>query len=161
MTYFNGEKNGGLVLVAIAIVGLAAAVTFWQPRWELRSFAVTLGILAVAELALGIGLYLRTDPQVANLLTQFGSNGAGIYSDEVARMVRVQRNFVVIQYVEVAIIIGGALVALLLKGRPWVAGIALGLLIHAAVLLAFDLVAERRGAVYLAAIKAGQQASPS
>jgi hypothetical protein len=32
-------------------------------------------------------------------------------------------------------------------------GVALGLLIHAALLLAFDLIAERRGAVYLDAIR--------
>jgi len=41
-----------------------------------------------------------------------------------------------------------------LKHRIGLSGIALGLLINAALLLAFDLVAERRGAVYLAAIEA-------
>ena len=155
MTYFNGEKHGGLLLVAIGVIGLTAAAVFWQPRWELRSFAVTLGVLALAELALGIGLYLRTDPQVAGLLAQFSSDAARFFSDESARMARVQRNFVVIEYVELALIVGGAAIAIVLKDRPWVVGIALGLLINAAVLLAFDLVAERRGAVYLAAIKAG------
>jgi hypothetical protein len=41
------------------------------------------------------------------------------------------------------------------KGRFAVAGVALGLLVHLAVLLAFDLVAERRGAVYLTALRSG------
>lgn len=38
--------------------------------------------------------------------------------------------------------------------RFWMSRIALGVLHNAAVLLAFDLVAERRGAAYLAAIQA-------
>ncbi|MGH9969482.1 MAG: hypothetical protein ACREBG_17035 [Pyrinomonadaceae bacterium] len=65
LTYFNGERNGGLLLIGIGIVGLAAAATFFQARWGLRPFAVTLAVLALAEIALGLGLYLRTGPQVA------------------------------------------------------------------------------------------------
>ena len=63
-----------------------------------------------------------------------------------------QRNFVVIEYVELALIILCALVATTQKGRPALTGVALGLLVSSAVLLAFDLVAERRGATYLAAL---------
>jgi uncharacterized membrane protein SirB2 len=64
----------------------------------------------------------------------------------------VQRNFLVIQYVEVAVIALAAIVALLQKNRFWVFAIALGLLLHGALVLAFDLVAERRGAAYLVAL---------
>lgn len=71
-------------------------------------------------------------------------------------MSRVQRNFVVIEYVELVIIVATAVAAVLLKTRPGAAGVALGLLISAAVLLAFDIVAERRGTAYLAAIAAGR-----
>ncbi|MFN2567681.1 MAG: hypothetical protein ABR499_22025 [Gemmatimonadaceae bacterium] len=39
------------------------------------------------------------------------------------------------------------------EGEVWFVGVALGLLCHAAFLLAFDVVAERRGAAYLAAIE--------
>jgi hypothetical protein len=39
-----------------------------------------------------------------------------------------------------------------LKTRPGLVGVALGLLINAAILLAFDLFAERGGAEYLIAI---------
>jgi len=67
-------------------------------------------------------------------------------------MTRVQENFVIIEYVEVAIIILSTAIALTQKNKPAMAGVALGLLIHAAILLAFDLIAERRGAVYEAAI---------
>lgn len=69
-----------------------------------------------------------------------------------ALVTRVQRNFVVIEYVEVAIIVVAAFIAVTQKSRPGVTGIALGLLCNAALPLSFDLVAERRGASYLSAI---------
>lgn len=154
MTYFNGEKNGGLLLIGVGSLGIAAAVLFFQARWGLRPFAVTLGVLALAELALGVGLYLRTDPQVNDLTARLRSEPERFYSTEGARMVRVQRNFVVIEYVELAVIIASALIAVGQKNRQGVMGVALGFLINGAFLLAFDLLAERRGAVYLAAIEA-------
>lgn len=75
----------------------------------------------------------------------------GSFQDAIPNLlVRVQRNLV--QYIEVAVIVIAAITAFAQKSRFWVAGVALGLLLNAALLLAFDLVAERRGAAYLAAI---------
>jgi len=160
MAYFDGEKNAGLLLIAVGVIGLAAAVLFFQPRWGLRTLAVTLGILALAEIALGAGLYLRTDPQVEGLMAQLASTPARFTSEEAARMARVQRNFVVIEYVELAVIVVSALIAVTQKHRPGLAGVALGLLINGAFLLAFDLVAERRGAEYVSVIRGRGPASP-
>ncbi|MGH7671895.1 MAG: hypothetical protein ACREMC_03280 [Gemmatimonadales bacterium] len=56
------------VLAALGVIGLAVAVLCWPARWGLRSFAVTLGILALSEIGIGVGLYLRTGPQVSGLL---------------------------------------------------------------------------------------------
>jgi hypothetical protein len=151
--YFNGEKNAGLLLVAIGLLGATAAAIFLQPRWRLRSFAITLAVLAVIELAIGVGLYARTGLQARRLINQLESRPAQFVADETSRMTRVQRNFVVIEYAEVAVLLASAFFALAQKSRPSPTGIALGLVINAAVLLAFDLTAERRGAVYLAALQ--------
>jgi hypothetical protein len=88
------------------------------------------------------------------LLSQLGADSARFFTDETTRMARVQVNFIMIQYVELAVIVIAAITAIALKNRFWLSGIALGLLCHAACLLAFDIVAERRGAVYVAAIEA-------
>ena len=69
-------------------------------------------------------------------------------------MVRVQRNFVVLEFIWLPLMAASAAVALTQKSRPALWGAALGLLIQAAVFLAFDLVAECRGAAYLAALSA-------
>lgn len=155
--YFDGEKHAGLFLAGVGAAGvIAAAVMFSRGRADFRSFAVTLGVVAVAQIALGIGLYLRTGPQVSRLMGQLGSEPARFQTDEGARMMRVQRNFVVIEYVEVVLIIVSAVAAVAGKNRPGLAGVALGLLIGAACVLAFDIVAERRGGVYLSALDPGK-----
>src|SRR5262245_7422047 len=133
--YFNGEKNAGLFLAAIGIVIVVGATLLFRARTDYRSFAITLGLVALVEVAIGAGLYLKTDPQVGRLRAHLDSNAATFYADEGARMTRVQSNFVVIEYVEVALIVVGALVAVARKNSPTVTGIALGLLINAALLL--------------------------
>jgi len=151
--YFNGEKNAGLFIAVVGAAIVAAAVVLFRARSDFRSFALTLGIVALVEIAIGVGLYLKTDPQVGRLRAQLDSSPSNLYADEGARMARVQRNFVVIEYVEVALIIVTAVVAIARKSNVTLTGVALGLLINAALLLAFDLLAERRGAAYLAALE--------
>jgi hypothetical protein len=51
------------------------------------------------------------------------------------------------------VIVTAAIAAVTLKERFSLSGIALGLLCHAAFLLAFDVVAERRGATYLGELR--------
>jgi len=161
MIYFDGEKVAGLFLTALGLVGVGAAALFLQPRWGLRSLAVTLGLFALLQLAIGVGLVLRTGPQVEALLAQLGSDAPRFYADEGARMARVQKNFVVIESVWLTLIVAAAVTAFTQKSRPTLTGVALGVLITSALLLAFDLVAERRGAVYLAALeRRGELTSP-
>ena len=152
VAYFDGEKYAGLLLAGAAAAMLIASAIMFRARLDLRPFALTLGVLALAQIALGVGLYLRTGPQVDRLVEQLQSNPPAFHSAEGTRMTRVQRNFVAIEYVEVAIIVVTALVAITQKTRPGLSGVALGLLITASILLAFDVVAERRGADYVAAI---------
>jgi hypothetical protein len=145
IAYFTGEKQAGLLLAGLGVLGLAAAALFFQQRWGLRSFAVTLAAFALIELGIGVGLYFRTEPQVTRLVGQLSSEPGRFLADESARMQRVQRNFRVILLVELSVIVVAGVAAYALRLRPGPSGVALALLINAAVLLAFDIVAERRG----------------
>jgi hypothetical protein len=157
LQYFAGEKLGGVTAALVGGAALAAAAVLVQPRWELRAFAVALGVMGLLELAVGVGLVLRTGPQVDGLVAQLGGDAPRFFAEETARMVRVQRNFVALEVVWAATLALGAAVALTQKARPTLWGVALGLLVHASFLLVFDLVAERRGAAYLAALEAGRR----
>ena len=152
LSYFAGEKQAALILIAAGAAALGSAAVMFSPRFELRPLALTLGVFALLFLAVGGGLSLRTDPQVEKLTAQLGSDPDAFFVAEAARMTRVQRSFVVIQYAEVVLIILSAVLAVALKHRPVVVGVAMGVAIGASFLLAFDLVAERRGATYLAAL---------
>ena len=153
--YFDGEKYAGLFLAGFAVVVIIGAVVMFRASAGFRPFAITLAVIALAELALGVGLYLRTGPQVMRLEEQLRNDAASFYAAEGARMARVQRTFVAVEYVELVVIVVAAMAAVFLKNRTGASGVALGVLISAAVLLAFDIFAERRGAEYLAAITTG------
>jgi hypothetical protein len=124
-------------------------------RWGLRAFAITLAVGGLLELAIGVGLYLKTGPQVAKLVGQLASDPAGFYAAERARMAIVQRNFVYLEFGWLALIGGCAAVAVWKKHAPVPSGVALGLLLTVVVILTFDIVAERRGALYLDALGRG------
>jgi hypothetical protein len=66
---------------------------------------------------------------VTRLDEQLRSDPTAFYLGEAARMARVQKNFVIIEYIELFIIVVTAAAAVSLKARPGLAGVALGLLI--------------------------------
>ena len=155
LQYFAGERHAALLLVAGALVTFGASGALFAARWGLRSLSVTLGIFGVLMLSIGLGLYVRTGPQVAQLLAQLGSDAPRFFAAETQRMIAVQRNFIIIEYVEATIIVSCAILSIVLKHRASWVGVTLGLVLSAAFLLAFDLIAERRGATYLQALREG------
>jgi hypothetical protein len=152
LEYFAGEKNAAIMAMLVGMSGLAAAFVFFQPRWELRSCAIVLGIMGLLELSVGLGLFLKTGPQVDRLVAGIAADAPRAVADESARMVIVQRNFQRLEYFWIALIAAAAFVAATQKGRPALWGVSLGILLNASFMLVFDLVAERRGALYLNAL---------
>jgi len=151
-TYFDGEKSAGLFVAGLGLVVLVAAAVLFPARYELRAFAITLAVFGLVELAVGVGLFVKTGPQVTRLAAQLASDPAAFFAAEAPRMARVQRNFVYLEYLWLTLIAGAAATAIFVKHRPTVNGVALGVLMNAAAFLCFDLVAERRGAVYCDAV---------
>ena len=152
-SYFGGEKNAGLVLAVIGALMLVAAILFLPSKYELRAFAITSGVWGLLELGIGAGLFLKTGGQVAALQTQLAADRTTMIASERPRMEKVQRNFIFLEAAWVASIVIAAVVAWRFKESLTPSGIALGSLINASVLLVFDIVAERRGAVWLEALK--------
>ena len=145
-TYFDGEKNAGLMIAGIGVAVLIGAVVLFPAKWELRALSITLMVFAVIELAIGIGLYFKTGPQVANLNLAL----------EPARMVAVQRQFVYLEYTWLTLLPVCAVIAIWKKHNPMVSGIACGIALNVALVLAFDIIAERRGAIYYSALTANR-----
>jgi hypothetical protein len=152
--YFDGEKNAGLFFAGIGLLVLAVALVLFPARWELRSFAITLLVFGLLELAIGAGLYLKTGPQVVRLAELLSRDSAAFYAAEKPRMAIVQRNFVYLEALWLVLIASSAVVAIWQKRNVTLSGIALGVLVSTAAFLAFDTVAERRGEQYAAALAA-------
>lgn len=147
-TYFEGEKNAGMLIAGIGAAMFAAGTALFPARHGLRAFALTLLVWGTLEFGLGAGLYLRTGPQVVDLLRDLARDAAAFYASEGARMAKVQRNFVVLEAVWLGAIAVTGVLGVVMKKSPLASGIALGILVNVSVLLAFDIVAERRGAIY-------------
>ncbi len=152
--YFEGEKSAGLVLAVVGALALAwGGLVLRGGAGDLRGALWPVMLVGVLQLAVGVGLYARTDAQVAGLRAQHAREPAAFFAAETARMEKVQRSFVAIEWVELALLVVGVALALGRKGSTTAWGVGTGMVVQAAVMLAFDLVAERRGAAWLEALR--------
>jgi hypothetical protein len=155
--YFLGERQAGLCAAALGLASLAFAFFLFRSVSPFRAMLIPLGVVGLLQLGVGVGLYLKTPAQVATLeqgLSQAASR-VETHAKETARMQRVQANFVTLKLAWIALIAVGLGLVLLGRGKPATVGIGLGILLQAAVMLAFDLFAEARGADYLRWLSAG------
>lgn len=151
-TYFDGEKSAGLVLVGMGAIACAWAVVVRRGLSDAAGMFWPVVIIGALQLAIGVGLAARTPSQVAGLRATMERSQTELLAAETPRMEKVQRNFVVIEVVEVVLMVAGVALALGFKGTPYRSEVGMGLALQATVMLVFDLLAERRGALYLAAL---------
>jgi hypothetical protein len=149
LVYFAAEKQGALLLVGIGVAAWVLAASLWLSGSPLRATAWPLAAVGLAQIVFGVGLLLRTDPQVARLLEGLRSRPRATVALELARMQRVNRSFAVLEAVETAVLLAGLSMALALRTRhPAWSAVGMGLVLQAAVTLVFDLFADHRALVY-------------
>ena len=147
--YFSGERQAGLVAVLLGVTSLAAAFYLWSARTPFKAAMWPLIVIGLIEAGLGGALIVRTPSQVRTLEAAFASEPQAAAAGERERMARVNLTFRVIMAGEVALIVLGAATVFFLRtsNNTWTA-IALAVTLQAAVLLAFDVVAEHRAHLY-------------
>jgi hypothetical protein len=148
--YFEGEKQAATLAVALGIASIAFAVWLFRGASPFRAMWIPLALVALAQLGVGIGLHLRTPAQVAALEAGLRDAAVETRAAEIDRMQRVMRSFRLVKLVELALLVLGTAAIFALAARPTWVGLGLGLLVEAAVMLAFDVFAEQRGVAYLA-----------
>lgn len=146
--YFNAERQGGLLLLAMAVAGVSLAAYLWSTRNAFLAMAWPLVLLGVLQVAIGSTVAWRASGQAASLEQGLRESPGPKAAAELERMNTVNRNFRGIKIAEVTIIV---LSLALVLGFPqpgtWSA-VGLGLLVEAAALLAFDVFAHQRALVY-------------
>jgi hypothetical protein len=150
--YFLGERQAGLCAAGLGLASLLFALWLFRGASPFRSMMIPLGLVGLLQLGVGLGLFFKTPAQVAAVEAGLAQAEAGARATaldhETARMARVQKNFVVLKMVWLGLIVLGLGLALLGPARSGLVGVGLGILLQAAVMLAFDLFAEARGHSY-------------
>jgi hypothetical protein len=152
--YFAAEKQGGVLLATLGVIAVAFGVFAWRRGEAWRGAAVPVGIIGVIEVIVGATVFLRTDGQVRRLRQALEADLATGLAPELERMERVLRSFGQLKIAEIALLVGGLLLALLLWRRAGWRGAGLALALEAAAALGFDSVAAERAEVYVKALRA-------
>lgn len=153
--YFHGEKVESMLMVAASIVMLAVAgLLFFVLRHPFaKGLAVVLLLTAIVAGAVGGAIVYRTDKQLTDLVSLYRADPRQYRETEGARMAAVVKSFIYyrVLYGAAAII---ALMLVFASGRPVLHGVAVGLLLFAALGLTIDYFALDRAERYVAEIRA-------
>lgn len=150
-TYFKAEKSESLLFMLAGLLAAAFAVyAFFIGKQKFYTgIALPLLLVGIIQLVVGSSVYFRTDRQVAQLEATYANAPATMASEELPRMHAVMKNFTLYKYIEVAFIIGGVLLILLLRRNEFWLGAGMGLLAQGSIMLLLDIVAERRAETYI------------
>lgn len=145
--YFAKELRGGVILVSMGAPSVAiGGGLLAQDRPLLRGFAYPMLIVGALELGGGIVFAARTPKQVRDLDRGFAQNPLLARDQELRRMRRVNRQFSLLEVVEVTLHLGGIGLSALGGGlrNETLSGVGMGLSVQSVGLLLFDVFAARR-----------------
>lgn len=153
--YFNGERSESYLFISMGVIALVMAVwfilvlktSFW------KGVAAPFIIVALLELVVGYTIVTRSPKDIARVEAYQTKEPRKIRTDEIPRMEKVMRNFVIFRYIEIALILTGIALMYSSKNDSFWRGIGLGLFIQASIVLCLDFFAERRGHTYTAFLK--------
>ena len=149
--YFNGERAESYLFLFIGIVGLVISsyLFFLKASSYWKGFAIPFMLVSVLEIIVGISLIYRSPKDIIRVENYIKNNQVKIKTDEIPRMEKVMKNFVIYRNVEIALIFVGAILYFASANSSFWRGLGLGLLIQASTVLTLDYFAERRGFIYL------------
>lgn len=151
--YFNAEKNESLMFIIIGAAAIILAVVFLfylRSNWH-KGAAIPFLIIGIMHLVVGFTVYSRSDGDRKRNVYAYDMNPQELKLKEIPRMGKVNKNFVMYRYIEIALLVAGIGLFFAFKYNPdksfWV-GLGLALAIEAATSLAADYFAERRAKDY-------------
>lgn len=150
--YFQAEKTAGQAALAIGIVAgsLGGGVLLSAGAPFYTGLAIPLVLIGMVQVMVGATLARRSDRQAEDLEKLRTDSPSEFRAAEAPRMAKVLRNFVMIKRIELALNAAGLLLILLNNDLNFSKGLGAGLFAQSAVMLVFDVLAERRGKAYAA-----------
>ncbi len=152
--YFNGEKQASLLFIVIGVMAIVAALLlffYFKYGWG-KGAGWPLLLIGLIQVLVGASVYLRSDEQRKDIVYKMDMNTDALQKVEVPRMVTVMKNFTIYRYTEIGLFMVGLMVFLFFRSKPdkaWWMGWGIALALQAALMLAADGFAERRGRNYM------------
>ena len=151
--YFIAEKQESLLFLIIGAIAIVTALVFWfgikSPL--LKGVAIPLLLVGLIQTVVGYTVYSRSDAQRKDIVYKMDLNPEAIQHQELPRMEKVMRSFVIYRWVEIALLIAGLVLIILYKNnntKAMLLGVGIGLAIQSVLMLGADYFAEKRGADY-------------
>ena len=151
LTYFAAEKHESLVLVAVGIAAVALSFFLW--RTDFKTMIYPLVAIGFIQLGVGGSVFLKTESQTATLTQQLRVEPERFQKEELARMRIVNSSFKIYKTIEILLLIAGIVLSYLSAQNMTLYPIAIGLIAQSAIMLVFDLFAEKRAYDYVAALE--------
>jgi hypothetical protein len=151
--YFIAEKQESLLFLIIGIVAviLAIAFYFFMKTSLYKGAAIPLLLIGLVQIVVGFTVYQRSDDDRIRNVYAYDMNPGQLKQEELPRMEKVNRNFVVYRWVEIAFAAIGILLIIKMRGNEsgtfWY-GFGIALMIPALIMLGADYFAEKRAQVY-------------
>lgn len=156
--YFAAEKSESLVFMIIGVTAVLLAIVFFffLKTNFYKGMALPLLLIACIQITVGYSVYNRSDADRKKNTYAYDLNPADLKNKEIPRMEKVNRNFILYRWVEIALILTGAALIFLYRANTeksfWY-GVGLGLAIQAVIMLSADYFAETRAKVYTKGLK--------
>jgi hypothetical protein len=148
--YFKPEKYEALLFLLIGIALIAFSVYAIMKFGDsfYKGLAIPFILIALVQIVVGGSVFFRTDKQIDQLEILYKENPKVFADQELARIIPVNKNFIVYRNVELAFIVIGLGMFFFLRGKDFWYGVGVGMFIQGAVMLSLDMFAERRGHIY-------------
>lgn len=156
--YFMAEKSESLVFIIIGITAIILAVVFFflLKTNFYKGIALPLLLIAIIQLTIGYTVYKRSDADRKRNVYAYDLNPRDLRLQEIPRMEKVNRNFVMYRWIEIILTLAGIVLIFLYRSNPdksfWY-GVGIGLAIQAVIMLGMDYFAEARAKVYTNGLK--------
>jgi hypothetical protein len=156
--YFIAEKQESLLFLGIGIAAIIIALLglfIWKTQFW-KGASIPLVVIAVLQIIVGFTVYNRSDADRIRVVYELTMNPDDLKEKELPRMEKVNKNFVLYRYVEIALLLAGIVVAVLYRSnmdKQFLFGLAIALIIQSALMLGADYFAEKRALMYTAQLK--------
>lgn len=154
--YFIAEKNESTFFIVFGIATLLIAIClyYFVKNNFTKGMAIPLITIALIQIVVGYTIFKRSDNDRIRVVYNLEMNPDGITKKELPRMQKVNKNFIVYKWIEIALIATSFF--LLIKYKPmqetfnanfWF-GFAVALLMQSSVMFVADVIAAKRGKFY-------------